>query len=362
MTGQVVLHLLPAEDGDCLLVEAKSDGDEVAIILIDGGRGRTYSNWKPYLDKVLGPRRTIDLLVVTHIDEDHIDGVLKFLGDEARDIAVSEVWFNGHLQVSRSLSKQELEAYSVSQADDLSEALSKSRIPWNSQFGGGPIHREALNGGTVAIGPFTLSLLTPSRRKLSALAGVWPAVLQELKADNSDDDPEGLEGFGVGLDIDELAASPDSNDTSRPNGSSIGFLLEAFGRKLLLVGDCHPNDLWDGLIQIGAKVTAPLSVDIMKVSHHGAAKNTTRKLLSLVRAEAYGFSTDGSAHPHPDATVVAKIIKSSASPKLLAFNYRTDLSKVWDDPELKECRKFETRFPDEDAPGYLKLVLPPRET
>ncbi len=358
MTGELTLHVLPAQDGDCLLLRAKAEDGKPFAILVDGGRGASYSKWKPYLNNLLGSRPVIDLLVVTHIDADHIEGILKLLEDGNRKVKVSEVWYNGFDQVSSALSsKDAMEAFSYRQADDLSKILNGLDIPWNSTFKSGPICRE-LTPSQIKIGPFLVTVVTPSRKKLAALSGPWEAIIAQARKQQSEPDPEGLEGLGVDtLNVDQLALTEDKNDTAKPNGSSIGLIFEAFGGRLLLAGDCHPDDLAAGLSALGASQSEPQKFDVAKVSHHGAKTNTTRALQLLIRAKTYVFSTDGSHRDHPDASVVAKIIKSSTSVKVLAFNYRTSTTTGWDDESLMETHGYSVAFPDDDKPGYLRLPI-----
>ncbi|MGI3200863.1 hypothetical protein ACRJ4W_24935 [Streptomyces sp. GLT-R25] len=60
--------MMPGEDGDCLLLEY-GDGGFVRRILVDGGRSGTYPLIKPTLAGLDGQ---VDVLVVTHVDQDHI--------------------------------------------------------------------------------------------------------------------------------------------------------------------------------------------------------------------------------------------------------------------------------------------------
>ena len=92
----ISIEVLPAAHGDAIWIEYGS-GPEVHRVLIDGGPANTYE---------LGLRRRIleqerddcklDLMVVTHIDADHIDGALIMLQELARlKVHIQELWFNG---------------------------------------------------------------------------------------------------------------------------------------------------------------------------------------------------------------------------------------------------------------------------
>jgi beta-lactamase superfamily II metal-dependent hydrolase len=63
------------EFGDCLLLQS-SDGSNSISILIDGSPSQTCEkNLKPTLDTVL-PSKKIDLAILSHIDNDHVLGLL----------------------------------------------------------------------------------------------------------------------------------------------------------------------------------------------------------------------------------------------------------------------------------------------
>lgn len=67
------LKVFYASDGDCLLLTS-SDGHHA---LIDGGRGDSFrkQTW-PTLEALAKAEQVIDLVVVSHIDADHISGIL----------------------------------------------------------------------------------------------------------------------------------------------------------------------------------------------------------------------------------------------------------------------------------------------
>jgi hypothetical protein len=83
------LILFPSHKGDCLLL---SNADNSHHILVDGGMSSSYSSYvSPVLNELCGGKKggeqdpeqgTLDVVYVSHIDEDHISGVLKMLDDE----------------------------------------------------------------------------------------------------------------------------------------------------------------------------------------------------------------------------------------------------------------------------------------
>ena len=95
------VEVLPARLGDCLLVECPRPDGTTWRMLVDGGPPDTWPLLEARLRRLDPDDRHIDVAVITHIDSDHIGGMLPFL---ASDLAadVRDFWFNGrtHLPVT----------------------------------------------------------------------------------------------------------------------------------------------------------------------------------------------------------------------------------------------------------------------
>ena len=93
----IKIHTLPAESGDCFVIEF--DNDE--CILIDCGYDTTYKNYlKTLLISLNNMGKRITLFIITHIDKDHIGGAINLLrenGDYNNQsiIHIDRIWFNG---------------------------------------------------------------------------------------------------------------------------------------------------------------------------------------------------------------------------------------------------------------------------
>src|SRR5829696_5551775 len=160
--------LLPAGQGDSILLEYGGPGEERRV-LIDGGPARCYTQVAARLAEVPADRRRIDLLVLTHVDADHIEGVIKLVNDAGLAARIDEVWFNGHEQLPP------VDELGAAQGEILSALLSARGIPLNRAFAGGavvrrqghPLPRVELPGGLA------LTVLGPDRGTLQALRTVW---------------------------------------------------------------------------------------------------------------------------------------------------------------------------------------------
>ena len=103
------LIVVQAEFGDCLLLQS-SDGGKSISILIDGGPSQTYEkNLKPTLNTVLHGRN-LDLVILSHIDNDHVLGLLDLFEAIKREkesgdsevLKVGGLWHNSFSDLIRS--------------------------------------------------------------------------------------------------------------------------------------------------------------------------------------------------------------------------------------------------------------------
>lgn len=96
------LEMLPARCGDCLLLEYGPPGAS-RLVVIDGGLGETAAVLWNRLEGLRHERGAetleIELLVVTHIDNDHIVGIIELLKAAHPTLMIHDIWFNGRPQL-----------------------------------------------------------------------------------------------------------------------------------------------------------------------------------------------------------------------------------------------------------------------
>jgi beta-lactamase superfamily II metal-dependent hydrolase len=354
------ITMLPAEDGDCLLVELGT-ADSQFRMLIDGGRARTKDRLSALLAGL--PARAspaLDVVVLTHVDADHIEGLLELLVDNAAP-TIGDIWFNGgdHLtsamgiasapkrkRVEGLLENQPIRVLSIKQGIDLSRLIEERGWRWNKAFDGGALMTEGAPLPKIPIANGTLTLMGPPKKKLAAFAPEWAAKLEELRLK----DTPTLKGRQrptpqVG-NLPMLATQMDQPDRAKPNGTSIAFVIEHGGRRALFTADAHPGDIADAL-----KVLEPgasrIRFDAIKVAHHGSAGNNTSKLLNLLESPLWLVSTSGANHEHPDPEAVARIVLAPTRDKTIAFNYRSAFNTAWDDPALTREYGYQVRYPEQ---------------
>jgi hypothetical protein len=320
--------MFPAREGDCFVI---THGDPRAPhrILVDAGRMATYPALREFLLGLPAEQRVFDLLIVTHVDRDHIEGALSLFADPGCPVQFRDIWFNGYYHLSAGLDVD----FSAVQGNRLVEQLDGRA--WNASFGRGPVVvPETGPGEPIELpGGLHVTVLSPTADKLRALRRAWEQECRDAGLDPAFDPPDRVDSIPSfarpDLDIDALAAAPFSDDRAPANGSSIAVLLAVDGRRLLFTSDAHAGVLVDGLRQLGGD--APVKLDLLKVSHHGSARNTSIELLALVDCPRYVISTSGAQFQHPDPEAIARIIKHGGASKTLYFNYRSPYTAIWDD-------------------------------
>jgi len=357
--------MLGAGNGDALVVEY-GDPTDVRRVLIDGGPWSSYAALRARIEALPPECRRFELLVVTHIDADHIDGVVRLLGDEDLGASFEQVWFNGYRHLSRVLAPK--------MGEVLSGLIAARGIPWNASFDGdavvvpeqGVIPSVDLPGGARC------TLLSPRPRNLHRLGVVWdtdadirnagvvPGTIEAARrlaqTDHRLDPLQHLLAPAM-VDVSTLLEVPFRSDTSPTNASSIAFLMEYRGLSGVFAGDATPSVLVPSVRRLlDQRGLQALPVDVFKLPHHGSRSNVDRDLLRLLPARTFLLSSDGARHGHPDPEAVARVVTSTRAEPTLCFNYRTSFNERWADEALMDEHGYRVSYPPQGRVGMRMEV------
>lgn len=350
------ISLLPARQGDCIWLEY-GPPEHPYQVLIDGGVAETHSHILNRLQKLPEDRRAFELLIVSHIDSDHIGGTLELLLGDNAGATFKDIWFNGW----RHLPESGFEEFGPVQGEKLTTYLLQPGTNWNQSrpFKGravsvkpnSPLPSVDLEGG------LKLTLLSPGREQLLALRPVWQAecikagLFPPVPAVSSHPVPQGFEVMGT-VTIDQQARAKYKGDPSPANGSSIAVLADYCGVRLLLAGDAQAEVLTSSL----QRLTAPgekLQIKAFKLPHHGSQNNLSQSLLEKLDCPLYLFSTDGTKFKHPSPQAVARVIKFGGPHPTLAFNYCTDYTRKWNHQPWIDEYGYSVMYPKEWGAGLV---------
>ncbi len=392
------LEMLPARHGDCLLLEY-GDAERPHRVLVDGGPIGAYGALSTRMAALPADQRELELLVITHVDGDHIEGCLKLLNH--RELATfRDIWFNGWPHIAQPLKEPPPPRTGASSAnagagpgagagagvaagaDENAQrsALQGSMISvridgrqWNAAFQGAPIFVPA--AGPLPVrelpGGLRLTLLSPTLDKLEKLRAAWDRALERAELDPSDEEAlrqrlDGRTAFRAGglrrrprpeeiLSSAALALGPIDNAVA--NGSSIAVIAEYEGRRIALLGDAHAPTLTAGLRRLAAATgEVRLRLDAVKMPHHGSAANLSEELVNRVDCKTWLVSTDGSLFNHPDDEALHTVVRRVPGARLV-FNYRSARTAPWDDAALRAAHGHEAFYPAaENAAIALDLM------
>jgi Metallo-beta-lactamase superfamily len=376
----MVFEALEAKHGDSLLLRY-DDGAVKRLWVIDGGPPGVFkATLEKRLDQLRGGDEllTIDVAMVSHIDADHIAGMLQMTRmltrqkDQGKPLTldIRRFWHNGFHQIvgggdlsgiapaatAANLAASndnfdeiarkfgissvagQLVLASVGQGVDLLADIGSLQIPLNEPIG------ERITAPRVEqLEGAKITFVGPLKHRLDALKQLW-----------ADATAEGDVNKLVGLFREDL-------DTGVPNLSSISMLVEIGNRKILLTGDARGDDIVEGWKAAGHDVAKPVPIDILKMPHHGSDRNLTEAFLKLFPADHYVISANGK-FDNPDVGTLAAMAATLGDREYTVHltNRTPTMKNALDTLEAerkKPGRKFKVRFRDENALS-LDITLP----
>ena len=124
-------------------------------------------------------------------------------------------------------------------------------------------------------------------------------------------------------------------DRSVPNLSSIVCIMQIGSRRMLLTGDARGDKILKGLSLAGfLDDTGKIKLDILKVPHHGSARNLTSDFFHRIAADTYVFSASG-RYANPDRESLEWLIDSRSKDDAY------DIVLTYDVAEIDKLRKIE---------------------
>lgn len=359
------VKMYPARNGDAFLIDASG-----TFILVDAGFASTYSDYMSQdLAQLSSSGGRLSLVVCTHIDADHIGGLLEFFSTNGplatRGIEVDVVWHNSLRSLPESTnvpgSVQDLmvleavrrrgfpkapdrsaSQITALQGSSLARLLREHGYAWNAGDGTSCVDNKTSplnlpNGVQVrAIGPTFAhleklrSLWFREMRKLGLRGGALPSDLVDDAYEmwcTVAPQPSSPAVTPIAAKADCRLSEVYVADKSISNRSSIAFVLSTGRSRVLFLGDAWAEDIVAALKPLQT-TASPLLFDAIKVSHHGSLHNTSEELLSIIDSPCFLISSDGTHHGHPDFEVLAEIVDRPASfERKLYFNYATTAFK-----------------------------------
>lgn len=309
------LEALNGQHGDALLLHYGTRKKR-ELVMIDGGPVSTFRPFvQPRLDALLARRAVegslpIRLLMVSHIDDDHIRGVLDMAdlliqlkeSNQPLPYNVTTLWHNafddviGSARVAEAMETAQVAGASpddfvarlpvrpenaavvqnVDQGRRLRDAATVLGWNVNTPFRGlvsGPGH------AAITYPPgLKLTVLGPTRERLDKLQEEWDKELRKARKAKP-------------AEVQDIIAKV--ADTAAENLSSLIVLAEMDGKRMLLTGDARGDSVVEGLRAAGLMTGDTFTVDVLKVPHHGSKRNVSDRVLQQIVATHYVISANG---------------------------------------------------------------------
>jgi len=332
------LKIFQVLHGDSLLIRYLGDDENSHNIFIDGGFVSTYARTvKKATKEIIEKNEKIDLFVITHIDYDHIGGVLSFIREYGKQNIVNEYWFNcGKLHIDLSDNGK----ISYSQGLELRDYLSE-----NEQ-----IKTDSIHGG---LNPFNffgakITILSPLSKDIKEFQEKWVAQEKKLISAKQND---------YHLKIEDLANNSFHEDNRIENKVSISFLFEYHDKSILFLADSHPSVIVNSLKKKGYSKEKKLNVDYVKLSHHASKFNTSFELLEVIDCTNFIISANAkNSHYLPHKETLARVLKHPErkyeQQVNFIFNYdNAELRSIFESSDFS-AYNFNCLYPGTNENGY----------
>ena len=315
MAGTVfTLEALEAQHGDSLILHYGATSAP-KFIVIDGGPPGTYPLLRKRLDAIharMGEEPLeIRMLMVSHIDDDHITGVLDLTTALKEDqtarrrlpFDILTLWHNSFDDIIAKAGPSAIAAIaasakavakgggsgaaivaSVGQGRQLRHDADTLAINMNSGFDDLIQFDKARRPLTISPG-LIFTVLGPRKNELDKLEAKWAKELPKII------EREKKKG--------KPAAIAEFVDRSVHNLSSLIVLVEFDKKRILLTGDARGDFIVESLQDAGLLKNGKIEVDVLKVPHHGSRRNIAASFFKAIHARHYVFSANGK-YGNPD--------------------------------------------------------------
>ena len=311
------------EAGDSILVSTDKTN-----ILIDGGYGITYEE---EIQPVIGKLKKLDLVVLTHIDADHICGLIEMVeSDSTNRKKIKELWFNS--PESFEIKRTKNIRVSHGQAVLFSDLLVQYKIPTRNNI---CLVNSSCKQECYINNEIKLYLLSPLSDDLEKLKKVHPKNQKPQKCRINKASwsayPK-IDYQKLPLKDIDISSIDFGKSTDTENNSSIAFLLEHDYKKYLFLADANIETINKSLNSLGYSKENRLVVEFVKLSHHGSRNNINSDFLDIVKTDKFVILTDGvSEHnKHPNKDIFSLILEHKKREKHIdfIFNYKNIMKKI----------------------------------
>jgi len=342
---EVELKCLSVLCGDAIIIRFLGADGIHHNMLIDGGFSKTYQTvLKPAISEIVLNSETIDLLILSHYDLDHIGGIIQLVNDKSVDLhqLVTRWWLNIDIPLTNPGGP-----ITIQQLLTLKAALQQKNIEHHS-----PI--------IVSETPFDLfgasiRVLSPDEFRYNAAQELIEQQSAAI-ARSGNDYQHRVEYF------ESTVLREPKQDDQPSNGSSIAILFTLDGKKVLLMADAFPSVISASIRALGYDdKDNPLILQSVKLSHHGSKANISNEFLKLIRTTKFIISANATnTHNLPNKETIVRILLNSIRDEETYFDFyfthkNNELENMFlvDGPDIYSRWRFRMHFPDAGETSIL---------
>lgn len=249
------INLLEAQNGECIWL--RYGEERHTNIIIDSGPASFERGFRDLLKKIGELGEEVDLMILTHIDDDHIKGLAKNIMKPICKI-IKEVWLNGD-----SVIDGVNQTHSVNNIGSLVEAIRENNYNLTA-----PI----LRGKKIEINGAVITVINPVQSSIEYVADKIACIIPHT----------GTPSYSQSIDelLQEDKFIKDGSDT---NKASIAVVFSYKNKNIAFLGDAHAEDIIEGKELYFENV----KMDYVKLAHHGSKYNTSDELIRCLASDKY---------------------------------------------------------------------------
>lgn len=349
------IKMLQASYGDCTLIELTKNDGELFTILVDGGTANSYRQGiKRDIETYLDEGKHIDLVIVTHTDNDHISGLYGILTNDNIVSKVKRIIYNspyaigkyfgcwddkdlkknskpkviarksissGFRRSSMIAQNSNTSAKKANELQDIVNDLDKLEMELITNNGEHDIYDDGIY----------IKFLSPTLELLKEYFNDYKSELGKKLSLKSN---TGNYKTDYNLSFENLLEDKTIKSLSNSNMSSLAFIIceESSNQSFLIMGDASYKIVGKQLDNLykDNKITSCnniVKLDYCKLSHHGSICDLQDDFLNLVDCKEFLISTDGKNFGHPDKKLIARVY-NKINNATFYFNYRSRMEEV----------------------------------
>ncbi|MBN3409352.1 hypothetical protein CJF15_09355 [Clostridium botulinum] len=278
MTMLLEIKAEKAIKGDCIWI--RYGEKNISNIIVDSGPSSFAKGFRKLIHKIIENGEEIDLLVLTHIDDDHIKGFSKYIEDNDCN-KIKKIWFNGH--GSEVYIKNQ--PHSPRNVTNLINYINDKGLQ---------VITPVYEGYIEKINEAELTVITPTEEDINNVAKEIDKFI-----------PHSFQSI-YNKDLDRIMEDDNfEKDGSKTNKASISFIFSYKNRNIAFLGDAHAEDIVKGK----NKFFKDRPIHMIKLPHHGSKYNINKELIECMNAKKFIISTKGPIHKETISRIIQNVDK-----------------------------------------------------